>query len=121
MANLLSTLELFSKSMFGGKREVRMRSSYFPFTEPSVEVDVSCFNCNGKGCSLCKGTGWIEIGGAGMVHPHVLEMNGFDVNEYQGFAFGMGIDRVAMLKYGIDDIRKLYTNDKRFLKQFDKE
>ena len=121
MANLLSTLELFSREMFGGKREVRMRSSYFPFTEPSVEVDVSCFNCNGKGCSLCKGTGWIEIGGAGMVHPHVLEMNGFDVNEYQGFAFGMGIDRVAMLKYGIDDIRKLYTNDKRFLKQFDKE
>lgn len=121
MANLLSTLELFVRSMFGEKRQVRMRSSYFPFTEPSVEADVSCFNCNGKGCSLCKGTGWIEIGGAGMVHPHVLEMNGFDTKEYQGFAFGMGIDRVAMLKYGIDDIRKLYANDKRFLKQFDKE
>ena len=121
MGNLLSTLELFAKSMFGEKREVRMRSSYFPFTEPSVEVDISCFECGGKGCSLCKGTGWIEILGAGMVHPNVLKMCGFDVNEYQGFAFGVGVERVAMLKYGIDDIRKFYANDKRFNKQFNKE
>lgn len=121
MGNLLSTLELFAKSMFGEKREVRMRSSYFPFTEPSVEADISCFECGGKGCKLCKGTGWIEILGAGMVHPHVLEMCGFDTNVYQGFAFGIGIERVAMLKYGIDDIRKFYTNDKRFLSQFKKD
>ncbi len=121
MGNLLSTLELFAKAMFGEKREVRMRSSYFPFTEPSVEADISCFECGGKGCSLCKGTGWIEILGAGMVHPNVLRMCGFDEKEYQGFAFGIGIERVAMLKYGIDDIRKFYTNDKRFNKQFDKE
>ncbi len=121
MGNLLSTLELFAKAMFGEKREVRMRSSYFPFTEPSVEADISCFECGGKGCSLCKGTGWIEILGAGMVHPNVLRMCGFDENEYQGFAFGIGIERVAMLKYGIDDIRKFYTNDKRFNKQFYKE
>ena len=121
MGNLLSTLELFARSMFGEKREVRMRSSYFPFTEPSVEADISCFECGGKGCSLCKGTGWIEILGAGMVHPHVLEMCGFDTKEYQGFAFGIGIERVGMLKYGIDDIRRFYTNDIRFNKQFDKE
>ncbi|MGN1296107.1 MAG: phenylalanine--tRNA ligase subunit alpha [Bacilli bacterium] len=121
MGNLLSTLELFARSMFGEKREVRMRSSYFPFTEPSVEADISCFECGGKGCSLCKGTGWIEILGAGMVHPHVLEMCGFDTKEYQGFAFGIGIERVGMLKYGIDDIRRFYTNDVRFNKQFDKE
>ena len=121
LSNLLGTLQLFARSMFGEKREVRMRSSYFPFTEPSVEVDISCFGCGGKGCSLCKGTGWIEILGAGMVHPHVLEMCGFDTNEYQGFAFGIGIERVAMLKYGVDDIRRFYTNDLRFLKQFDKE
>lgn len=121
MGNLLSTLELFARSMFGEKREVRMRSSYFPFTEPSVEADISCFECGGKGCPLCKGTGWIEILGAGMVHPHVLEMCGFDTKEYQGFAFGIGIERVGMLKYGIDDIRRFYTNDIRFNKQFDKE
>ena len=118
LANLLSTLELFARKMFGEKRQVRMRSSYFPFTEPSIEADISCFECGGKGCRLCKGTGWIELLGGGMVHPHVLEMNGFDPKEYQGFAFGIGIDRTAMLKYGIDDIRKLYANDKRFLKQF---
>lgn len=121
LSNLLGTLQLFARSMFGEKREVRMRSSYFPFTEPSVEVDISCFGCGGKGCSLCKGTGWIEILGAGMVHPHVLEMCGFDTTQYQGFAFGIGIERVAMLKYGVDDIRRFYTNDLRFLKQFDKE
>lgn len=121
MGNLLSTLELFAKAMFGEKRQVRMRSSYFPFTEPSVEADISCFECGGKGCSLCKGTGWIEVLGAGMVHPNVLKMCGFDEKEYQGFAFGIGIERVAMLKYGIDDIRKFYQNDKRFNKQFNKE
>ena len=98
-----------------------MRSSYFPFTEPSVEVDISCFECGGKGCSLCKGTGWIEILGAGMVHPNVLKMCNFNVDEYQGFAFGIGIERTAMLKYGIDDIRRFYSNDIRFLKQFDEE
>lgn len=121
MGNLLATLELFAKSMFGEKRKVRMRSSYFPFTEPSVEVDISCFECGGKGCSLCKHTGWIEILGAGMVHPNVLEMCGFDTKVYQGFAFGIGIERVAMLKYGVDDIRRFYTNDLRFNKQFNKE
>lgn len=118
MGNLLSTLELFSKAMFGEKREVRMRSSYFPFTEPSVEVDISCFECGGKGCALCKKTGWIEILGAGMVHPNVLRMCGFDPEEYQGFAFGIGIERVAMLKYGVDDIRRFYNNDLRFNSQF---
>ena len=121
LSDLLGTLQLFARKMFGEKREIRVRSSYFPFTEPSVEVDISCFECGGKGCSLCKGTGWIEILGAGMVHPHVLEMCGFDVNEYQGFAFGIGIERVAMLRYGVDDIRRFYMNDLRFLKQFDKE
>ena len=121
LSDLLGTLQLFARSMFGEKREVRMRSSYFPFTEPSVEVDISCFECGGKGCSLCKGTGWIEILGAGMVHPNVLKMCGFDTEVYQGFAFGVGIERVAMLKYGVDDIRRFYTNDRRFLKQFDKE
>ena len=121
MGNLLSTLELFARSMFGEKREVRMRSSYFPFTEPSVEADISCFECGGKGSKLCKGTGWIEVLGAGMVHPNVLEMCGFDTKVYQGFAFGIGIERVAMLKYGIDDIRKFYQNDKRFITKFTKE
>ncbi|MCD8204798.1 MAG: phenylalanine--tRNA ligase subunit alpha [Coprobacillus sp.] len=121
MAHLKGTLELFLKSMFGEKREIRMTPSYFPFTEPSVEVAVSCFNCNGKGCSMCKGTGYIEVLGAGMVHPHVLEMNGYDPKEYSGFAFGIGIERIAMLRYGIDDIRRLYTNDVRFLHQFTKQ
>lgn len=121
LSDLLGTLKLFAQKMFGEKREVRMRSSYFPFTEPSVEVDISCFECGGKGCSLCKGTGWIEILGAGMVHPNVLKMCGFDVDEYQGFAFGVGIERVAMLKYGVDHIKRFYTNDLRFLNQFDKE
>lgn len=121
LSDLLGTLLLFARSMFGEKREIRTRSSYFPFTEPSVEVDISCFECGGKGCSLCKGTGWIEILGAGMVHPNVLKMCGFDNKVYQGFAFGIGIERVAMLKYGVDDIRRFYTNDLRFLNQFDKE
>jgi len=118
IANLKATLELFAKKMFGEKREIRLRSSYFPFTEPSVEVDVSCFNCGGKGCAMCKGTGWIEILGAGMVNPKVLEMCGYDPKEWSGFAFGVGVERVAMLRYGIDDIRRLYQNDVRFLKDF---
>ena len=121
LGNLKATLELFLKKMYGEKREVRLRSSYFPFTEPSVEVDISCYECGGKGCSVCKGTGWIEILGGGMVHPNVLRMSGYDPDEYQGFAFGIGIARVAMLRYGIEDIRRFYQNDVRFLKQFAKK
>ena len=120
LANLKGTLEFMADAMFGSGRKVRFRPSYFPFTEPSVEVDVSCPFCNGKGCNVCKGSGWIEILGAGMVHPHVLEMNGFDPEKCSGFAFGVGLERVAMLKYGIDDIRNFYTNDIRFLKNFDR-
>ena len=119
LADLKGTLEFMADAMFGSGRKVRFRPSYFPFTEPSVEVDVSCPFCNGKGCNVCKGSGWIEILGAGMVHPHVLEMNGFDPEKCSGFAFGVGLERVAMLKYGIDDIRNFYTNDIRFLKNFD--
>jgi phenylalanyl-tRNA synthetase alpha chain len=118
MSDLKGTLEVFAKKMFGEDREIRLRPSFFPFTEPSVEVDVSCKMCGGKGCSVCKRTGWIEILGAGMVHPNVLEMAGFDSKKYTGFAFGMGPERIAMLKYGIDDIRHFYTNDLRFLDQF---
>lgn len=121
LGDLMETLTLMMKKIFGEKREVRFRPSYFPFTEPSVEVDVSCFECGGKGCNLCKHTGWIEVLGAGMVHPNVLRLNGFDDKKYQGFAFGVGIERLAMLKYGIDDIRKFYQNDITFLEQFDKE
>ncbi len=120
IGHLKATLELFAKKMFGEKREIRLRSSYFPFTEPSVEVDITCANCGGKGCNMCKGTGYIEILGAGMVHPNVLKMNGYDPEQYSGFAFGVGIERVAVLRYGIDDIRKIYQNDVRFLKQFKK-
>jgi phenylalanyl-tRNA synthetase alpha chain len=118
MADLKGTLDVFAKRTFGEKREIRLRPSYFPFTEPSVEVDISCANCGGKGCAMCKGTGWIEILGAGMVNPHVLEMCGFDPKVYQGFAFGIGLERVAMLKYGIDNIRDFYNDDLRFLNQF---
>ncbi|MBG9656614.1 phenylalanine--tRNA ligase subunit alpha [Cytobacillus firmus] len=118
MTDLKGTLEIFAKKMFGDDREIRLRPSFFPFTEPSVEMDISCKICGGKGCSVCKGTGWIEILGAGMVHPNVLEMAGFDSKKYTGFAFGMGPERIAMLKYGVDDIRHFYTNDVRFLKQF---
>ncbi|MCQ2793060.1 MAG: phenylalanine--tRNA ligase subunit alpha [Bacilli bacterium] len=118
LGNLKATLELFLRRMFGEKREVRFRSSYFPFTEPSVEVDISCMECHGKGCPMCKGTGYIEILGAGMVHPNVLEMSGYDPKEYSGFAFGIGIERVAMLRYGVDDIRKFYQGDVRFIEQF---
>ena len=121
MADLKGTLELFAKKMFGEKREIRLRPSYFPFTEPSVEVDISCYNCNGKGCSMCKQTGWIEILGAGMVNPKVLEMCGFDSQVYQGFAFGIGLERVAMLKYGIDNIRDFYSGDLRILKSICKK
>lgn len=121
LGNLKATLELFVKRMFGEKRSIRMRSSFFPFTEPSVEIDISCAACGGKGCSMCKGTGYIEILGGGMVHPNVLRMNGYDPDVYSGFAFGLGIERVALLRYGIDDIRKLYSNDVRFLHQFKKQ
>jgi phenylalanyl-tRNA synthetase alpha chain len=121
MADLKGTLELFVKKMFGEKREIRLRSSYFPFTEPSVEVDVSCAKCGGKGCDMCKGTGWIEILGAGEVHPHVLEMCGYDPKIYSGFAFGVGIERIAILRYGVDDIRRFYQNDVRFLNAFNEK
>ena len=120
MSDLKGTLQIFAKKMFGNEREIRFRPSYFPFTEPSIEVDVSCFNCGGNGCAICKNTGWIEILGAGMVHPNVLNMCGYDSNKYTGFAFGIGPERIAMLKYGITDIRNFYTNDMRFLKEFDK-
>lgn len=118
IGNLKATLELFAKKMFGDKREIRMRSSYFPFTEPSVEVDVSCFACQGKGCPMCKHTGWIEILGAGMVNPKVLDACGYDSKKWSGFAFGVGVERVAMLRYGIDDIRRFYSDDFRFLQSF---
>ena len=121
MADLKGTLELFCKKILGEKTKVRFRPSFFPFTEPSVEVDVTCFKCGGKGCNLCKQTGWIEVLGAGMVHPNVLEMCGYDSNVYQGFAFGTGLDRFAMFKYGIPDIRTIYGNDIRFLNQFDRK
>ena len=121
MADLKGTLELFCKKLLGDKTEVRFRPSFFPFTEPSVEVDVSCFKCAGKGCNLCKQTGWIEVLGAGMVHPNVLKMCGYDPNVYQGFAFGTGLDRFAMFKFGIPDIRTIYGNDIRFIKQFDRK
>lgn len=118
MADLKGTLSVFAKKIFGEDREIRLRPSFFPFTEPSVEMDISCKICGGEGCRVCKQTGWIEILGAGMVHPNVLKMAGFDPETYTGFAFGMGPDRIAMLKYGIDDIRHFYTNDVRFIKQF---
>lgn len=120
LSDLKGTLEFFARKMFGQDRQIRFRPSFFPFTEPSVEVDVSCHMCGGKGCPTCKGTGWIEILGAGEVHPHVLEMAGYDPEKMNGFAFGIGIERVAMLKYGIDDIRHFYTNDKRFNELFDR-
>ena len=120
LGDLKGTLETLAKRMFGENREIRFRPSYFQFTEPSVEVDVSCFNCNGQGCSICKGTGWIEILGSGMVHPQVLRMAGIDSEKYSGFAFGLGIERTTMLKYGIEDVRNFYLNDLRFLKQFNK-
>ena len=120
LADLKGTLEVFVKRFFGEDRVIRFRPSFFPFTEPSYEVDVSCFKCGGVGCPLCKNTGWIEILGSGMVHPNVLNACGFDSNKYVGFAFGIGIERVAMLKYGINDIRDFYTNDLRFLNNYDR-
>lgn len=120
LTDLKGTLEFMANKLFGDGRKIRFRPSYFPFTEPSVEVDVSCPFCNGKGCSVCKGSGWIEILGAGMVHPNVFRMNGFDPETTSGFAFGVGLERVAMLKYGINDIRNFYLNDVRFLKTFDR-
>ena len=119
LAHLKGTLEVFMRKLLGENTQLRFRPSYFPFTEPSYEVDVSCFKCGGKGCNLCKQTGWIELLGAGMVHPNVLKMNGYDPEKYTGFAFGTGLDRLAMFKYGITDMRYLYRNDVRFLTQFD--
>ncbi len=117
-ADLKGTLEMFAKQIFGEETKTKFRPHHFPFTEPSAEMDVSCFKCGGKGCRFCKGEGWIEILGCGMVHPHVLEMCGIDPEEYNGFAFGVGLERIALLKYEIDDMRLLYENDERFLKQF---
>ena len=118
MADLKGTLSAFAKEMFGSETKTKFRPHYFPFTEPSAEVDVSCFKCGGKGCRVCKGSGWIEILGCGMVHPNVLAVGGLDTERYTGYAFGMGVERIAMLKYGVDDIRLFYENDVRFLGQF---
>lgn len=117
-ADLKGTLAEFARELFGPETKVKFRPHHFPFTEPSAEVDVTCFKCGGSGCRFCKGSGWIEILGCGMVHPHVLEMCGIDPDEYSGFAFGVGLERIALLKYEIDDMRLLYENDIRFLKQF---
>ena len=117
-ADLKGTLQEFAKELFGADTKVKFRPHHFPFTEPSAEMDVTCFKCGGKGCRFCKGEGWIEILGCGMVHPHVLEMSGIDPEEYTGFAFGVGLERIALLKYEIDDMRLLYENDDRFLSQF---
>ena len=118
MADLRGTLEYFARAMFGADRKIRIRGSFFPFTEPSCEAEMSCHVCGGDGCRVCGRTGWIEMLGAGMVHPNVLEGVGYDHRKYSGFAFGMGVERIAMLKYGIDDIRHFYRNDLRFLRQF---
>lgn len=117
-SDLKGTLEVFAKELFGPETKTKFRPHHFPFTEPSAEMDVSCFKCGGKGCRFCKGSGWIEILGCGMVHPHVFEMCGIDPEEYTGFAFGVGLERIALLKYEIDDMRLLYENDDRFLSQF---
>lgn len=117
-ADLKGTLAEFARELFGEDTKVKFRPHHFPFTEPSAEVDVTCFKCGGKGCRFCKGSGWIEILGCGMVHPRVLQMSGIDPKEYSGFAFGVGLERIALLKYEIDDMRLLYENDVRFLKQF---
>ena len=117
-ADLKGTLAQFAKELFGEDTKVKFRPHHFPFTEPSAEVDVTCFKCGGKGCRMCKGSGWIEILGCGMVHPRVLKMRGINPEEYSGFAFGVGLERIALLKYEIDDMRLLYENDTRFLKQF---
>ena len=121
LADLKGTLEVFARTMLGTDLDIRFRPSYFPFTEPSYEVDVTCFKCHGKGCPLCKQTGWIEVFAAGIVHPNVLKMNGYDPDVWGGFAFGPGWDRIAMFRYGISDIRYIYQNDMRFLNQFDRK
>ncbi len=118
LAHLKSILLMFARQMFGAEREIRLRPSYFPFTEPSAEVDVSCGTCGGRGCRVCKGTGWVEILGCGMVHPAVLSMSGYDPEEVNGFAFGMGVERIAMLKYNVEDLRHFFVNDYRFVRQF---
>jgi len=118
MADLKGTLDSFAKQLFGTSTKTKFRPHHFPFTEPSAEMDVSCFKCGGKGCRVCKGSGWIEILGCGMVHPHVLKVGDLDTEKYTGFAFGMGVERAAMLKYGVDDIRLFYENDMRFINQF---
>ena len=118
MGDLKGTLDLMAKKLFGPETRTKFRPHHFPFTEPSAEMDVSCFKCGGKGCNVCKGSGWIEILGCGMTHPHVHQAGGIDTDKYTGFAVGMGVERIAMLKYGIDDIRNLYENDMRFIKQF---
>ncbi len=118
VADLRGTLEYFARAMFGDDRRIRLRPDHFPFTEPSLEVHVSCFQCDGAGCSLCRFSGWIEILGAGMVHPNVLRFGGIDPDRYTGFAFGMGIDRIAMLKYGVEDLRSMVDPDLRFVRQF---
>ena len=117
-SDLKGTLEVFARRMFGEKTRTRLRPSYFPFTEPSAEIDISCVMCGGSGCRVCSHTGWLEILGSGMVHPRVLEFSGYNAEEVTGFAFGMGVERIAMLKYGIDDMRLLFENDLRFLQQF---
>lgn len=118
LTDLIGTMQQFAEKMYGEGREMRIRSSYFPFTEPSVEVDMDCMLCKGKGCRVCKHTGWLEVAGAGMVHPIVLKNGGYDPAEWSGFAFGMGVERPAMLQHGIEDIRYFYGNDLRFLQQF---
>ena len=118
MSDLKGTLDEFAKRLYGPETKTRFRPSFFPFTEPSAEVDLSCAMCGGKGCRVCKGTGWIEVLGCGMVNPHVLEMCGIDPEEYTGFAFGLGLDRIATIKYGISDLRLMSENDTRFLSQF---
>jgi phenylalanyl-tRNA synthetase alpha chain len=117
-SDLKGTLLLFAREMFGPEQKIRLRPSFFPFTEPSAEVDISCIMCGGKGCRVCSDTGWLEILGSGMVHPRVLEISGYDPRKVTGFAFGMGVERIAMLKYGIGDLRQFFTNDLRFLRQF---
>jgi len=118
LCDLMGTLEAFAQALFNEKTKARFRPSFFPFTEPSVEVDLTCSSCGGKGCKLCKGTGWIEVLGAGMVNPKVLENCGIDSSKYTGYAFGMGLERIAMIKYGIPNIKLFFENDVRFLKQF---
>jgi phenylalanyl-tRNA synthetase alpha chain len=118
MTDLKGCLDVMAKQLFGSQTKTKFRPHYFPFTEPSAEMDVSCFKCGGKGCSMCKGSGWIEILGCGMVHPHVLEVGGIDTEKFTGFAFGMGVERIAILRYGVDDIRLFYENDLRFINQF---